>query len=55
MLVLDTNHASEPTFRTAAGLRLLGRIDQSSEVCRRHPHPAREMFLRNGVVSEDDD
>ena len=29
MLVLDTNHASELTFRTTAGLRLLQRLDQS--------------------------
>lgn len=29
MLVLDTNHTSELVFRTAAGLRLLQRLDQS--------------------------
>jgi hypothetical protein len=27
MFVLDTNHVSELTYRTAAGLRLLQRLD----------------------------
>ena len=29
MVVLDTNHVSELTFRTTAGLRLLRRLDES--------------------------
>jgi tRNA(fMet)-specific endonuclease VapC len=29
MLILDTDHASELGFRSAAGLRLLSRLDQS--------------------------
>jgi tRNA(fMet)-specific endonuclease VapC len=31
MFVLDTNHVSELTFQTSAGLRLLGRLDQADE------------------------
>lgn len=31
MLVLDTNHASELAFRTAAGLRLLGRLNDARQ------------------------
>ena len=31
MFVLDTNHASELIFRTAAGLRLLHRLDESHD------------------------
>lgn len=31
MLALDTNHVSELTYRTAAGLKLLGRLDSADE------------------------
>jgi tRNA(fMet)-specific endonuclease VapC len=31
MFVLDTNHASELTYRTAAGLRLLQRLDAAGQ------------------------
>ncbi len=31
MLVLDTNHLSELTWRTAAGLRLLQRLDAADQ------------------------
>lgn len=31
MLVLDTNHVSELTYRTTAGLRLLQRLDASEQ------------------------
>lgn len=31
MLALDTNHVSELTYHTAAGLKLLGRLDSAGE------------------------
>lgn len=31
MFVLDTNHVSELTYRTAAGLRLLQRLDAAEQ------------------------
>ena len=31
MLVLDTNHVSELTYRTAAGLRLIQKLDVTNE------------------------
>ena len=31
MLALDTNHLSELTYRTAAGLKVLGRLDAAGE------------------------